>query len=653
MKKAIIAALAVLTLHAAPAHADDLGATAARPASAHGASAHGAFAHGAFAHGAFAHGDELGATIDRAVPALLTEDKIPGAAVVVVENGRTVFSKGYGLADVGSGRPVDTATPFLTGSLAKVFTAEAVLRLVREGKLDLNTDVNRYLTTFKIEDTYPGRPVTLEHMLTYTAGFDDDIVGLAREDPATLPSLAESVEAHQPHRVRPPGTLIAYDNYALALAGYLVEVASGEPFAQYVAEHVFAAHGMTGSSAALPHSAAIGTRLARGYRPDGDGYAEQKGQYSPWTPSGTGPVVTPADMARYMIDQLKGDPIARQMQERHFTADRRMPGMGYTLEERPRNGRRILYKDGDVPGYHNAMALMPDQRFGVYVAFNGDGTSGAAAWDAQKLLTQIIDRRFPAPATPTAPTASAPTPLTTDVSRYAGSYRSARTSRSSLMKASTLFFVPTVTANPDGTLTTSGLSPDPDRSTQHWIQIAPGLFQERDGQARISFPGDGTLVSSALPSEVYEEVPWYDAPTLNVPLFAVGALALLLAALGLPLAAAVRRVRRARSPLPARLATLTAWIGGVLATVFLAGFALLMADPNVLMAALPLNSPLLAALPVLATLALAFAVPMVPAVAVAWRARWWSLPSRIAYTLLTLAAAAYFTIAFNYHLLLF
>ncbi|MFF5211155.1 serine hydrolase domain-containing protein [Streptosporangium sp. NPDC000396] len=652
MKKAITVALAVLTLHAAPAFASTV------------------------------HVDDLGAAIDRAVPAILTEDRIPGAAVVVVENGKTVVSKGYGLADVGTGRPVDAATPFLTGSLAKVFTAEAVLHLVREGRLDLHADVNRYLTAFTIKDTYPGRPVTLEHLLTYTAGFDDDIIGLAGEDPARLPSLAESVKARQPRRVRPPGTRIVYDNYALALAGYLVEVASGEPYAQYVAKHVFAAHGMTGATAALPHPAAIGVRLARGYRPDGGGYTEQKGQYAPWTPSGTGPAVTPADMARYMIDQLKGGPIARQMQERHFTVDERMPGMGYTLEERPRNGRRILYKDGDVPGYHNAMALMPDRKFGVYVVFNGDGTSGTAAWDAQKLLNQIIDWHFPPPAAPTpaVPTSAArtpvvststavptpvapvvptsiavpvPTPLTTDVSHYAGSYRSARTSHTSLTKASTLFFVPTVEAHPDGTLTTVGLSPDPDRVAQHWIQIAPSLFQERDGQARISFPGDGTLVSSALPSEVYERIPWYDAPALNLPLFAIGALALLLATLGLPLAAAVRRIRKARSPLPARLATLSAWISAALATAFLVGFVLLMADPNVLMSALPLNSPHLAALPVLATFALVFAIPMAPATVIAWHARWWSLPFRVAYTLLTLAVAVYFKVALDYRLLLF
>ncbi|MER7208050.1 serine hydrolase domain-containing protein [Streptosporangium sp. NPDC000239] len=595
---------------------------------------------------------DLGAALDRLVPELLARDRIPGAAVVVVENGRMVFGRGYGLAETTSNRPVDLTTPFLTGSLAKIFTAEAALRLVRKGRLDLRADVNRYLTSFKIEDTWPGRPVTLENLLTYTAGFDDDIVGLASDGPAKPPSLAESLRARTPPRVRPPGTLVAYDNYALALTGHLVEIASGEPYARNVAEQVFAAHRMTGSTAALPHPAAIGARLARGYRPDGEGYVEQRGQYSPWTPSGTGPAVTPADMANYMIDQLGDDPVARMMRERHFTVDDRMPGMGYVLEERPRGGRRLLYKDGDVPGYHNAMALMPDQGFGVYVVLNGDGVSGVGAWDAQWLTGRIVDLRFPDPADRTA----TPAPLTTDVSRYAGSYRSARTSRTALTKVSALFATPVVTAGSDGTLTTTGLSPDPGRPVQHWVQTAPGLFAERSGPARVSFPRDGVLVSSMLPSETYERVPGYES--LAMPLFVTGALALSLAALVLPLTAAVRRLRGARRPqgarppLPARLAVLTAWACAALVAVFLAGFGLLTADPNVLMADIPLYSPRLAVLPVLGTLALVLAVPMVPAAALAWRARWWRPPARIAYTLLTLSTVAFFAVALDFRLLL-
>ncbi|MGW6914349.1 serine hydrolase domain-containing protein [Kitasatospora sp. NPDC054939] len=650
MKKPIRTALAataaalVLALPPVPARADSAAAPAAGPVTDP------------------AGASELGPVVDRAVSALLAADRIPGAAVVVVEGGRTVFCKGYGMADVTGGRPVDCATPFLTGSLAKVFTAEAVLQLVGEGRIDLHADVNRYLTAFTIEDTYPGRPVTVQNLLTYTAGFDEDIVGLAEKDPAGLPSLAASLKARQPPRVRPPGTRIAYDNYGMALAGHLVEEVSGRPFAQYVAEHVFAAHDMTGSSAALPHPAPIGERLARGYRPDGAGQVEQKGQYAPWTPSGTGPAVTPDDMGRYLAAQLRGGPVARAMQQTHITAHEGMPGMGYVLEHRPRGGRPVLWKDGDVPGFHSAMALMPEQGFGVYVVVNGDGLAAVGPWDARRTANLIIDTRFPAPQTtapqapaPGAPAPGAPVPGTAaaDASRYTGSYRSARTSRTSLMKLSTLFSVPTVKANADATLTTTGLSPDPQRHTQHWTPIAPGLFQEHQGQARIAFTGDGVLVSSELPSEVYEKLSWYDSPTLDLPLFATGSAALLLAALGLPLAAAARRIRKRRpSPRPARLALLTAWTSCALTTALLTGLALLTADPNVLMAAVPLNAPELAALPVLATAALAFAAPMAPACVAAWRRGWWTRTGRITYTLLTLGAAAFFTVAVDYHLVL-
>ncbi|MCP2328285.1 CubicO group peptidase (beta-lactamase class C family) [Hamadaea flava] len=581
------------------------------------------------------------ADLDASVAAMLAEDRIPGAAVVIVERGKPAVIETYGDADVTSHRPVDATTPFLTGSLAKVFTAEAVLRQAASGAVDLTADVNRYLTGFQIDDTYPGRPVTVQNLLTYTAGFDEDLVGLAG-DPDDLPSLADSVAARQPERVRPPGTRIAYDNYALALAGRIVETTSGQAYADYVAQHVFAAHGMTGSTAAVPHPAEVAQRLAVGYRPDGDGYAEQRGQYAPWTPSGTGPAVTPSDMAAYLAYQLSGDPIAEQMQRQHVTQDARMPGMGYVLEERPRNGQRVLFKDGDVPGYHNAMALLPDQGFGVYAVVNGDGVDGVGPWAVQRLVNQLIDQRFPGSAAATQSTA-------TDVSGLAGVYRSARTSHTSLMKAAALFAAPTVAANADGTLTTTGLSPDPDRATQTWLPIGPGLFQERDGQARLSFPGDGVLVSSALPSEVYEKLPWYDTPTVNLALFGVGALALVLAALGLPVALAVRR--RLAPSRWTRLATLCAWLSGVTTTAFLTGFVLVMSDPNTMGASLALNSWDVAVLPILARISAGFAAPMLPFAVAAWRSRWWGPVGRIAYTVLAVAAVGFFAVALRYHLL--
>ncbi len=124
------------------------------------------------AHGATAAREapplaDVGAVVDRIVPRQLVEGEIPGALVTVVAGGRTVFSRGYGTAHVETGAPMDAATTgFYTASLVKLFTATAVLQLVQAGKLDLDTDVNAYLQGFSVPDTYPGRPVTVHHLLS-------------------------------------------------------------------------------------------------------------------------------------------------------------------------------------------------------------------------------------------------------------------------------------------------------------------------------------------------------------------------------------------------------------------------------------------------------------------------------------------------------
>ena len=92
---------------------------------------------------------------------------------------------------------------FFTGSVAKIFTATAVAQLVRQGELDPNADVNTYLRTFQIRNTYPGRPVTVADLLTHTAGFDDGPTGVAVADPAAVPALGEYLADHQPERIPP------------------------------------------------------------------------------------------------------------------------------------------------------------------------------------------------------------------------------------------------------------------------------------------------------------------------------------------------------------------------------------------------------------------------------------------------------------------
>ncbi|HET6326325.1 MAG TPA: serine hydrolase domain-containing protein, partial [Planctomycetaceae bacterium] len=154
--------------------------------------------------------EDLEAFFDGALMVQLESKHIAGAVVAVVVGDKLVFSKGYGYADVETGRPVDPQTTlFRIASVSKLFTWTAVMQLVEEGKLDLDADVNVYLkgTGVQIPPAF-GKPITLKNLLTHSAGFEDRPIGLFAHQPSDKP-LAESLKNDIPARVRPPGTLSA------------------------------------------------------------------------------------------------------------------------------------------------------------------------------------------------------------------------------------------------------------------------------------------------------------------------------------------------------------------------------------------------------------------------------------------------------------
>jgi CubicO group peptidase (beta-lactamase class C family) len=115
---------------------------------------------------------ELEAFLDELLGRQMEKHHIAGAAVSVVKDGKLFVAKGYGYADLENKIPVDPEqTVFRIGSAGKLFTWTAVMQLVEQGKLDLDANINTYLD-FHIPDTYP-QPITLKHLLTHTAGFED------------------------------------------------------------------------------------------------------------------------------------------------------------------------------------------------------------------------------------------------------------------------------------------------------------------------------------------------------------------------------------------------------------------------------------------------------------------------------------------------
>jgi CubicO group peptidase (beta-lactamase class C family) len=188
------------------------------------------------------------ALVDGIVVPLMKSNSSPSGTVAIARNGELLLAKGYGFEDIEGQEPVDPyETLFRPGSVSKLFTWVAVMQLVEQGKLDLDTDVNTYLQDFKIKDTFK-EPITLRHILT-PAGFEDGALGyLIVDDPARAVPLGEAMERYQPLRVNAPGAQTAYSNYATALAGHIVASISGLSFTDYIEQNIFDPLGMENSS---------------------------------------------------------------------------------------------------------------------------------------------------------------------------------------------------------------------------------------------------------------------------------------------------------------------------------------------------------------------------------------------------------------------
>jgi len=594
---------------------------------------------------------DLGGRLDELINRQLADDHIPGAVVTVVAGGKTVLSKGYGLADVAGRVPMDPArTTLLGASEAKAFTAVAAAQLISAGRIDPDLDVNRYLTDFQIEDTFPGRPVTLNHLLTHTAGFDQDYIGLNSASSAGIDQLGVSLADKQPIRVRPPGEAMSYDNYGVALAGHLVEAVSGQPFDRYVSDHVLGPLGMDSTTLTQPTPPSIEARLAKGYRPDGSGYTVVLGQYGPWSPTGGGTVITGADMSTFMSALLGDDPrlgegVAEMVTRQHFTQDPRVPGIGYLMVESRHGDARVVSKDGDLPGFHHDMALLPEHGIGVYVGFNGDGDANAAYWDAKLVRAAVLDHFLPrgAPAQPG--------PVPGDVSEYAGGYRSSGISAYSLAKVTALTAPVSVEAAGDGRIRTDGISQDPAQATQEWVHLGGGEFAEVGGAERIVFDRNGTLARGSGPEAVtYLPIAWYQSPTPHLVLLGIGLLGLLAGFCWFPIAALVRRRRGERTARPVRAARVVAWLTSALGVAFLAGFVVLTADGNAMNETIMLGSPLLTVLPYLPAAMLVSAGTMAVLAIVGIGKSWWHRRGWIGYLAMTLAAAAFLGVCLYYNL---
>jgi CubicO group peptidase (beta-lactamase class C family) len=305
--------------------------------------------------------------------------KIVGAAGVVFTADGVIAEEGYGFSRPGHAKPVDPATTlFRLGSMSKPITATAVMQLVEAGKLDLDADVNRYLD-FTVPPAF-GKPVTLRRLLTHTAGFSDTYKLIFLPDTRYLLSLGDYVKAYRPPFIYVPGTTPAYSNYSFALAGYIVERVSGEPYALYVQHHIFEPLGMTHTTFAQPPAGPLAEGLSTGFFADG-----KPGPFEYVTAISAGALsATPDDYARFLRAILRGgeldgeriltpasvDQMLRFNDHSPGVSEARQGiGLSFTIDQ-SRPSVTIIGHGGDTELFHSDFQLYPSLGLGVIVTQN-------------------------------------------------------------------------------------------------------------------------------------------------------------------------------------------------------------------------------------------------------------------------------------------
>jgi CubicO group peptidase (beta-lactamase class C family) len=615
---------------------------------------------------------EVEAFLDGYVGHQLEDYHIPGATVAVVADGELLFAKGYGQANVKAEEPVVAdEILFRIASISKLFTATAVMQLVEEGKLDLDRDVNAYLDVVEVPNTYPGRPVTLRHLLTHTAGFEEHFTGSGARNAADVEPLGEYVATQMPARVRPPGEVAAYSNYGISLAGYIVQEVSGMPYERYIEENILDPLGMDSTTAAQPPAPELRERLATGYDAEGAQPVARPLEYLDDAPAGT-VSTTATDMTRFMIAHLQDgrydgarileESTAKEMHERQLTNDPRLDGMAYGFYEQTINGERTIQHGGNLRQFHANLVLLPERDIGIFVAYNSYGDGGDFA--EYELVEAFLDRYYPEPPPPTLEPSGEG--ASRNAERLAGSYRITRSNHTGFEKVLTLLTGARVAANEDGSITTTGgyLSRDLEDTEQRWVEVKPLLFRAEDRNEYIAFRenDDGRalyLSGDADPTVAYEKVPFYEAPRLHLGLLAGSLGILLLTAVAWPAGAVIARRYRRRYGKPgcepggdtrmARRTRILAWAVCALDVLFVIGVALVFSNLEETLAYGA--TPLLIAVLTLSLLSDALTAGVLACVLLAWKRGYWGVFGRLHYSLVALSALT-FVALLGYHNLL-
>lgn len=456
--------------------------------------------------------------------------RIPGVAVAIVTPDSIELLEGFGFADIGNEIEVSADTVFRVGSNSKPVTASAIMALTTNYDIDLDTDLRPYFSDLPIRPRLE-RPITLHHLLSHTAGFNEALFGQHQTSDDWI-RLKPYLEKHLPPRFIDPGEIISYVDFHTALAGYVIEQVTGQSFQEYTETTMFAPLEMASSTfrqTDLPQE--IATRRSLSYRDMGDHFVPYSFDAVETTPA-AGLYTTARDMSNFLQWLLQGvrggkqtlvpdNAIREQLsiQARNHPA---LEGRAYGFAERHFNGWRVLYKDGQATGFNARMVVVPDAGIAFFIVHNANiilpGGKFSSARNLARDFTDVFLARHLTERGPLVEIDYVEVEPTHPLSAYYGHFRTTVAARHSWEKLTSAFDTVDVTVE-DEKLLIFG---------RPVIAVGENLFADVEhGRLRAFRMENGKASHLFFGSSAYERTPLIESPKVSA-VIAIGFLVLFL-----------------------------------------------------------------------------------------------------------------------------
>ncbi len=345
----------------------------------------------------------LRSLVDEVLEEEFENELLSGAAVSAVLDDEILFLKGYGYSNLEENISVDpTNTIFKIASVSKIFTWVAIMQLVEAGEISLDENVNTYLKEIEIPKTFDEN-VLVSHLLAHTAGFEDQVIGIAKRSFDELTSLEEFLRINMPNRIFPPGKYIAYSNYGTNLAGQIVSDVSNRSFDEYMETEILFPLGMRNSTYREPLPQNLSENFAIPYRVENGRLVEAGFEWLHDNAASGGLATSASDMARFMIsllstrqtesldsNQVLSRSSIEQLFSQLYTQHDSLIGNAHGFWERQVGQTRVLWHSGGSISYYAYIFLVPEERFGFFVVFN----SPEAASTRDTLIATLMDSLY-------------------------------------------------------------------------------------------------------------------------------------------------------------------------------------------------------------------------------------------------------------------